>query len=185
MASVEQQDVPVLAGICLALKIEHAGEFLARNLDRLPGEDPKQFTEYLKTPGDQTRGAALFTANCAACHQVTGRGKQVGPNLDGIGTRGLNRLAEDVLAPNRNVDINFHATTLVTDDGRVHTGLLRPTTGVLTVIVNSDGKEIRVPTESIDEKITSRLSPMPDNVTEKLSPAEFNDLMAYLLSLGN
>jgi putative membrane-bound dehydrogenase-like protein len=144
-----------------------------------------RIAEYLKTPGDQNRGAALFTANCAVCHQVAGRGKQVGPNLDGIGTRGLNRLAEDVLAPNRNVDINFHATTLVTDDGKVHTGLLRPTTGALTVIVNSDGKEIRVPTESIDQKTTSRLSPMPGNVTEKLSPAEFNDLMAYLLSLGN
>lgn len=52
----------------------------------------------------------------------------------------------------------------MTDDGKVHTGLLRPTTGVLTVIVNSDGKEIRVPTESIDEKTTSRLSPMPGNV---------------------
>ena len=33
-----------------------------------------------------------------------GKGAKVGPQLDGIGTRGLDRLMEDILDPNRNVD---------------------------------------------------------------------------------
>ena len=153
----------------------------AKTLDALISSRTQAF---LQKPGNATTGAKLFTKNCAVCHQVAGQGAKVGPNLDGVGTRGLARLMEDVLAPNRNVDINFRSTTVLTEDGQVISGLQKTSTGTLTVIVNSDGKEISIPTNSIEEKTTSRLSPMPANVTEKLSPDEFRDLMAYLLSLG-
>lgn len=140
--------------------------------------------DYMDNPGDRNRGIALFTKHCAACHQVAGQGKKVGPNLDGIGTRGLNRMAEDVLAPSRNVDINFRATTIVTTDGKVQTGLLLETTGARAVLVNGEGQQVSIPNRDIEEKTTSRLSPMPSNVAEKLSRDEFRDLMSYLLSLG-
>ncbi|MFQ5622999.1 MAG: cupin domain-containing protein, partial [Paracoccaceae bacterium] len=42
-------------------------------------------------------GAALFEKNCALCHQIAGEGADVGPPLDGIGARGLERVLEDVL----------------------------------------------------------------------------------------
>ncbi len=139
--------------------------------------------DYLLHPGEAARGAVLFKKHCATCHRVARDGARVGPNLDGIGRRGLGRLAEDVLAPNRNVDINFRATTLVTDEGNVLTGWLKPSSGALSTIVNGEGKEISVPTESIEGRKVSRLSPMPANVVERLSGGEFRDLMSYLLSL--
>ena len=36
--------------------------------------------------------------------------QEIAPHLDGIGNRGLERLLEDVLDPNRNVDQLFRAT---------------------------------------------------------------------------
>src|SRR5207247_1797732 len=51
-----------------------------------------------------TKGEQLFTQHCRVCHQIDGTGVVIGPQLDGIGTRGLERLLEDVLDPNRNVD---------------------------------------------------------------------------------
>ena len=48
----------------------------------------------------------------------------VGPQLDGVGTRGLERLIEDVLDPNRNVDPAFrasHVTLEGADERRLHT----------------------------------------------------------------
>ena len=58
-------------------------------------------------------GPKVFEKHCAVCHQLGGKGARVGPQLDGIGSRGLDRLMEDVLDPNRNVDQTFRVTNLV------------------------------------------------------------------------
>ena len=61
---------------------------------------------------DPVPGAQVFEKHCAVCHQLGGKGAKVGPQLDGIGSRGLDRLMEDVLDPNRNVDQTFRITNL-------------------------------------------------------------------------
>ncbi len=127
-------------------------------------------------------GAALFTKQCAACHQIAGKGTIVGPQLDGIGQRGLERLLEDVLDPNRNVDVNFRTTTVVTKDGKIFSGLARREEGATLVLVDNKGKEFTVPLAEIDERVKSNLSLMPANVGEVLTEREFLDLVSYLLS---
>lgn len=127
-------------------------------------------------------GAALFTKHCAGCHQVAGKGTVVGPQLDGIGQRGLERVLEDVLDPNRNVDVNFRTTTVVTKDGKVFAGLIRREEGATLVLADNKGKEFTVPLADVDERVKSTLSLMPANVTEILNEREFLDLLSYLLS---
>ena len=127
-------------------------------------------------------GAALFTKQCAACHQIAGKGTIVGPQLDGIGQRGLERVLEDVLDPNRNVDVNFRTTTVVTKDGKIFSGLSRREEGATLVLVDNKGKEFTVPLAEIDERVKSNLSLMPANVGEVLTEREFLDLVSYLLS---
>jgi putative heme-binding domain-containing protein len=133
--------------------------------------------------GDRDLGATLFTKTCTACHQIAGKGKKVGPNLDGIGNRGLDRLVEDILAPNRNVDVAFRSSTIVTDEGKVLNGLVKRTEGARLILVNSKGEEISVATDSIDQQVLSNLSPMAANFGESLTPEQFRQLLAYLLSL--
>ena len=128
-------------------------------------------------------GAALFKKNCSICHQIAGEGKQVGPNLDGIGNRGLDRIVEDVLAPNRNVDVAFRTSTVVSTDGQAFSGLVRDLEGNRLSVVDSQGKETLLPNSEVEERIQSVLSPMPANVSEILNEAQFHDLLAYLMSL--
>jgi mono/diheme cytochrome c family protein len=64
-------------------------------------------------------GQQLYVKNCAVCHQLGGEGGLVGPQLDGIGGRGVERLSEDVLDPNRSVDHAFRTTLLVLKDDDV------------------------------------------------------------------
>src|SRR5262249_11506646 len=52
---------------------------------------------------DLAQGAVVFEKSCAICHQLGGKGTKVGPQLDGIGVRGVDRLLEDIIDPNRNV----------------------------------------------------------------------------------
>lgn len=127
-------------------------------------------------------GAALFTKHCAACHQVAGKGTVLGPQLDGIGQRGLERVLEDVLDPNRNVDVNFRTTTVITKDGKIFSGLIRREEGATLVLADNKGKEFTAPLADIDERVKSNLSLMPANVAEILNEREFLDLISYLLS---
>jgi putative heme-binding domain-containing protein len=130
---------------------------------------------------DAVAGARVFEQHCAACHQVGGKGAKIGPQLDGIGTRGLDRLMEDVLDPNRNVDQAFRLTTLNLTSGQVVSGLLLKEEGEVYVLADQQGKEVHVPKKAVEERTVSPLSPMPANFADQLAPAEFNDLMAFLL----
>ncbi len=129
-----------------------------------------------------TEGAQVFTKNCAVCHQLEAQGGLVGPQLDGIGNRGLERLCEDILDPNRSVDHAFRTTLLVMKDGDVVSGLLRREEGATIVLADSTGKEINVEKKQVADRRQSDTSLMPENFGELLSPQEFNDLMAFLLS---
>jgi len=137
---------------------------------------------YDPAKADGERGHALFTKNCSICHQIDGQGAVVGPQLDGIGNRGLERLTEDVLDPNRNVDRGFRTQILVLKDGDVVSGLPRREQGELVIFADSTGKEISVPVKNIAQRRESETSLMPENFADILTTAEFNDLMSFLLS---
>ncbi|HTU16809.1 MAG TPA: c-type cytochrome, partial [Gemmataceae bacterium] len=128
-------------------------------------------------------GAQVFSKSCANCHQVAGQGARIGPQLDGVGVRGLERLLEDVLDPNRNVDQAFRQTTLTLKKGQVLTGLLLKEEGAVLVLADSQGKEARVAKDEVEERGTSQVSPMPGNFAEQIPERDFNNLLAYLLTL--
>jgi putative heme-binding domain-containing protein len=127
-------------------------------------------------------GQQLYVKNCAVCHQLGGEGGLVGPQLDGIGGRGVERLSEDVLDPNRSVDHAFRTTLLVLKDDEVVSGLFRREEGETLVLADSTGKEVRVQKKQVGQRRESDTSLMPENFGELLTAEEFNDLMAYLLS---
>lgn len=124
----------------------------------------------------------MFQKHCAACHQVAGKGAKIGPQLDGIGSRGLDRLLEDMLDPNRNVDQAFRQTTLSLKNGQFVNGLVLREEGVLLVLADQQGKEIRVARDQVEERKLSNVSPMPAGFVDQLSNQEFADLMAYMLA---
>lgn len=130
------------------------------------------------------RGEAVFTLNCRPCHQIDGTGNVVGPQLDGVGGRGLERLLEDVLDPNRNVDPAFHTTLVSLRDGDVQSGLFRREEGEALVLAIGTGKEISIPKKDIVERRASDTSLMPENFGEVIQEQDFRDLMAFLLAHG-
>src|SRR5205085_4021722 len=98
--------------------------------------------QYQPGPEDAQKGEAIFVQNCGVCHKIGNIGNMVGPQLDGIGNRGLERLLEDVLDPNRNVDRAFRTHVIVLKDGDVVSGLPRREEGELLILADSLGKEV-------------------------------------------
>jgi putative heme-binding domain-containing protein len=134
------------------------------------------------TAADSKQGQILFEQVCAVCHQIGGQGGLVGPQLDGIGNRGIDRLIEDIVDPNRNVDLAFRMTVLTLADDSVVSGLLRRREGEQIVLADSAGNEIFVPTRQVKSQRESETSLMPENLGELYSTEDFNHLMAFLLS---
>lgn len=167
---------------------------LARRMDSLTATLPpvkaelqrlieERRREFRSTNVNASRGQELFRKHCAGCHQVQGQGALVGPQLDGIGNRGVERVMEDVLDPNRNVDATFHVSVLNLANGRVVSGLVRREEGGNLILVDTQGKEFAVQRGDIDERSLTATSLMPANVNEILKADEFYDLIGFLLSL--
>jgi putative heme-binding domain-containing protein len=135
-----------------------------------------------RTAADATLGAAVFEKHCANCHRIGERGAKIGPNLDGVGVRGVERLLEDVLDPSRNVDQAFRTTQIVSTDGRILSGLALREEGEVLVLADAQGKEMRVRKDEIDQRAVSPLSIMPANVPELMSESDFVHLLGYLLA---
>ncbi|MBI2823662.1 MAG: HEAT repeat domain-containing protein [Planctomycetia bacterium] len=130
---------------------------------------------------DLAAGRAVFLKVCAACHQLGDAGAKIGPGLDGVGLRGLERLLEDTLDPSRNVDQAFRATLINTTGGNAISGLLLREEGEVLVLADNQGKEIRIPAAEVAERSVSQLSPMPANVADVMSDAEYYNLLGFLL----
>lgn len=139
---------------------------------------------YNASQASADRGRSVFEKSCAVCHQLDGQGAVVGPQLDGVGNRGLERIIEDVLDPSRNIDPAFRPSLVTLKDDTSITGLLRREEGEVAVFVDTLGKEITVPKKEIAERRESQLSLMPGNFGEALTTGEFSDLMAFLLAHG-
>ncbi len=131
---------------------------------------------------DLARGEQLYKLNCAACHRIDGVGGLVGPQLDGIGNRGAERLCEDILDPSRNVDHAFQPTILTLKDDEVVSGLFRREEGAMLVLADATGAETKVQKSQVKERVESKASLMPDNFGELLKPDDFNHLIGWLLS---
>lgn len=126
-------------------------------------------------------GTAVFKKSCVACHRINDVGGKVGPQLDGVGNRGLERLLEDVLDPNRNVDAAFRALVVEKKDGLVVTGLKLREEGTTLILGDNMGKEVRINNADIEEQRLSNLSPMPSNFADQLNENELRALMTFLL----
>ncbi len=126
------------------------------------------------------RGEAVFQQNCVACHQVGGKGALVGPQLDGILSRGVHRVLEDVLVPNRYLDPGFRAITWDLKDDTVVTGLVRSREGERLTVVDTQGKEYQLKASDIVHEAQSELSLMPANFKDLLDDQQLRDLVRFL-----
>ncbi len=136
---------------------------------------------FSKGKTDAARGAAIFAANCAVCHTIRGQGGIIGPQLDGVNNRGADRLIEDILDPNRNVDAHFRLHQVKLRDGTMAAGFVRGEVGQVKILVDAAGNEQRIAKGDIVEDVELPQSLMPPTFAQMIPVDAFNDLIAWLL----
>lgn len=132
-----------------------------------------------KIPPDLALGRAVYARTCATCHELFGAGAAVGPGLTGSNRKDLDYLLHNVLDPSAVMAKEYQPYVILTDDGRVVSGLvLAATDDALTVRTATE--EIVVPRDEIEEMKLSDKSMMPDDQWQKLTEHEIRSLVAYL-----
>jgi putative membrane-bound dehydrogenase-like protein len=154
----------------------------------LPDPDRQRVIDQLSPDvmegGDAARGKLVFQEQCAKCHRHGGEGSQVGPDLSGSAATPRSELLIHVLDPSRSVEGNFVQYTVATRDGRVISGLLAAETRTTVELLDAEGKRHVLVREDIDELTASKKSLMPDGFEKQVTPAQLNDLLAFLTHRG-
>jgi putative heme-binding domain-containing protein len=135
-------------------------------------------------------GQRMFAATgCYACHRFGNQGGMTGPDLTSAGRRySPHDLLDQVLNPSKVINDQFSAITVVTEEGKVHTGVVVNLSGD-TFTLNTDltdpNKRVRIDRKEIDELVVSKTSPMPVGLLNRLTEEEILDLIAYVISGGD
>jgi putative heme-binding domain-containing protein len=128
------------------------------------------------------RGAVVFErASCVDCHRVGERGGTVGPDLSNIGQRYTStEILQSVLYPSHLIAQKYAAKTLRLTDGREVTGIVSSGPDGEKLVRQSDGGQLTVREEEIDDSRPSRTSVMGENLLNPLTLQEIVDLFSYL-----
>jgi putative membrane-bound dehydrogenase-like protein len=119
---------------------------------------------------------------CFKCHQVSGRGAAVGPDLTTTARQlDRRRLIDSILRPSAEVAPQFTTWTIVTVDGRSRQGMLvaEAVDGTQTYL-QADGTTFDVAQAEIAERAPATVSVMPERLEALMTEQEFRDLVGYL-----
>ncbi len=170
----------------LVSAIQAAGG-LTEGIRQWSDEELVEITKLAMQSGDPHAGEAIFrkeALNCFKCHAIGEAGGKVGPNLISLGASAQpDYIVESLLRPSAKVKENFHSLVILTDDGKVQTGIPVRENDDLLVLRDAEDREIEIPQEAIEDRAEGR-SLMPDGSIDALTTKEIVDLSAFLSKLG-
>lgn len=153
-------------------------------------------SDHAKTTGDPVKGEKLFIGNagCATCHMVKGHGGLLGPDLTRVGaSRSTAYLIESVRDPDKELsdgmlDPNNHyglplvydTVTVVLKDGQKVTGIAKNEDTFSVQLMDTDQRLRFFLKSDVKDVVHTRKSLMPAYTDQIISPAELQDLLAYL-----
>ena len=155
----------------------------------LVAADPVELARIAIAEGNAERGKTLFyksAAACFACHDPPAGATRLGPDLTKLTTvLKPEELVDSVLRPSKRIDKEFAQITLVTNDGKIYTGIRVSETDQAIVLRNlAQPEPLTFQKADIEEVADSRTSIMPAGLAKQLkSRQEFNDLIKYIIEV--
>jgi putative heme-binding domain-containing protein len=156
--------------------IRTSPEYLSKRKEELRVElNPSSLSK-----ADLKRGSSVYDQQCSGCHQLYGRGGQLGPDLTGSGRSNLDYLLENIVDPNSAVSTDYRMNILSLKYGRVLSGMIAGQDRN-SLTLRMPGSETVVSKEDIKKRETLENSIMPAGLLDNLNQEERRDLIAYLM----
>lgn len=158
---------------------------------QLKQADLGQLVLEAKRRGNPKRGALLFyksVAACIKCHNTGQDASPLGPDLTKTDkTLSDEYLIESILFPSKKIKKGFETVTLVTNDGKLVSGLVSEDRNEALVLRDAANleKEIIVSKKEIDDKTLGKKSMMPEGLVATLNnQGEFYDLASFVIEIA-
>ena len=189
LGAIEEEIVPVSAIDTVRrdqlLRHSKWGERASRVLANQGGETGRQgvlakYQAALKLPRDARLGKKVFEQQCQKCHKLGTEGFEVGPDLLTARTRADETLVSDVMDPSNQITVGYDNYTVLTVDGRIFTGVLAEETATSITLKKEEAAKEVILRKNIDEMEASRLSMMPENLEEEVTPQDLAHLLGFL-----
>jgi len=150
--------------------------------------------------GDVAHGEQVFwgKGECSGCHMLHGKGGLTGPDLSNVASQRRLSAIRSALSKDENhhvFDGGAHDPTLtplaiyksvriVTRDGKKISGILKNEDDYSLQVLGSDNALHLLARDQLREIIYEPKSLMPTDYDKRLTPDEFQDLLAFLSRLG-
>jgi putative membrane-bound dehydrogenase-like protein len=159
-------------------------------IDALKGPEQKQkdalvvqFKPEVEKPGNLENGHKLFTANCAGCHVFKNEGRNIAPNLTGMGAHGAGELLVHIIDPNRLVEPNFVSASIETKDDLTYDGTIERENNAEIILRNASG-DFTIRKDNVKSRRSTGRSLMPEGF-EALGADGLRDLLGYICADEN
>ncbi len=140
------------------------------------------FQPALELEGKAERGQMLYAKTCVQCHRAGSNGHQVGPDLASVQNKSPADLLVAILDPNREAQPSFQTYTVVTKQGKIHTGIISAETAATLTLKRAEAKEDVILRETLDELISTGQSLMPEGLEKDIDKQALADLIAFIKS---
>ncbi len=154
------------------------------------GKDAKplpSMAELLKKKGNAMKGEKIFfntETACGSCHQIKGRGMEIGPGLSEIGDKlGKEALLESILEPSAGISFGYEAHQVELKSGDETYGLIVSETDDELVMKDLKGIVARYKKSDVAKRQQMKTSIMPTGLAQTMSAQELVDLVEFLSTL--
>ena len=139
-----------------------------------------KYESALQLKGDRARGQTVFGKRCANCHRQGQIGHEVGPNLASLTNKMPKALLDSILEPSAAVEAKYLNYTVVTNQGRILTGILSAETASSITLLAPEGRRESILRNDIDQLQSTGKSLMPDGLEKEITPQDVSDLISFI-----
>ena len=132
--------------------------------------------------GDAASGKSVFERDCEQCHRLAGEGKEVGPDLGTVRTRPALNLLNDILLPSESISQTYESYIIELTGGDLVEGVLGDQGPGFVTLRSEGGEEESIDRARIVSMRVARISAMPSDLDERITPSEMADLIRYIQS---
>jgi putative heme-binding domain-containing protein len=137
-------------------------------------------------PGDPQSGEALFfgSAQCSTCHMASGRGGFIAPDLSAYGqTHSAEQIKSAIVNPGARDSVK-PMVIATTAKGDRYQGIVRNEDNFSLQLQSEDGAFHFFSKADLKTIDRGQASIMPSDYSSRLSTAQLNDIVSYLLNLS-
>jgi putative membrane-bound dehydrogenase-like protein len=138
-----------------------------------------QLTPDILAKANHSNGETKFTQLCSACHNLHGKGGNIGPELTGANRSDVYYLLENIIDPSATLPQDYRMTIATKKDNSVVTGNI-VSENEYTVTLRTLTGEQSLDRKEIKKLETQDISLMPEGLLAPLSPDDIRDLIGYL-----